>query len=56
MTDAFHIAALVGLSLSAAYWLRHGIVNTALKLGFVVLSAWAAVVVAMDFVGRQGGV
>lgn len=49
MNEAFHIVALGGLSMSAVFWKNTGTFNTFIKIGFVLLTAWAAVVVAKDW-------
>lgn len=49
MSEAFHIAALGTMAFNAAIWSSTGWPNVFLKVLFIGLSAWAAVMVAKDW-------
>lgn len=49
MTEAFHIAALALGAFNAAIWSSEGWHNILLKAACTGFAAWAAVVVAKDF-------
>ncbi|MGX7895513.1 hypothetical protein [Tsuneonella sp. HG222] len=50
MTEAFHIVALAWLAALAAIWSSKGWINIAIKVAAAGSAAWAAIVVALDYV------
>lgn len=50
MTEVYHLAALGGLVLAAVFWRTGRTLDTVTKLALTALSAWGAIVVAIDWV------
>lgn len=49
MIAAYHLAALVALTLAALFWGTGNVPNMLLKIAMALMAAWSAVFVAKDW-------